>query len=756
MRFIVRAVRDDSHQLWHVTLSLPESKPRTLRRVENTQRPDFFFPQPEDVAPTETDSRLALCTGSPEMIQEVYDRIVTRGAAQAGDPERFGLYLFHTLIGRDWWDLMKQAVHDQLKRIELALSWPENDADLNRLNWEMMHYDIGHSLASEQVGITRMVPVETGEPGILSQPPRMLFVVGTSLSDPEVRPGAEYFGLLRQLRDADMERRVNTRVLLDATTKKLQKQMHSFRPEIVFMLCHGSEEGALEMQLEEGEDKARRWRTAREVCELLRIPGRPTSDAPGAPTTEPDTYPTIVVLSACYGGTVAGAHRTAPLAAQLVAGGIPVVVGMAGEVADSACRLFTRLFGQAILRGEALAVAAARARRAAFALGAPSAAAVDWAFPALYLSQDVGEQYAPTRRDPTPHERIMTAWIRAHERPDEPEVFCGREELLQTFTEILEERQRAVLAVHGNRGFGKSRALRELAAGAILEGHLTFILPFGAGKPPRTFAELREQAVERLKQFCQAHELLPPVPFLLHEISRPLPESRLERITDAELREWVRVEIDAGTPGEAPPLTPRLLRLALQHDLGATLARARGKYSFLGKTGLPIVLLDDVQEYAPEEVATLFKGEFLDTYGLGTASKPIPVALSFEQGGPADPHLRDVVQNPGVRADWLRLHALEKFPEEKDEDLLIYERMLLHPFYRQDPPKLSDRRWFFNEAPKPDSRARWTGGFREDLEGKPGCLADKKRLNSLLRGADPDRFVLEANDDDLLKKLAEE
>src|SRR6266581_2000452 len=41
-----------------------------------------------------------------------------------------------------------------------------------------------------------------------------------------------------------------------------------------------------------------------------------------------------------------GANEMAPLAAQLIMGGVPVVIGMAGRVADMTCRLFIRQLGR--------------------------------------------------------------------------------------------------------------------------------------------------------------------------------------------------------------------------------------------------------------------------------------------------------------------------------------------------------------------------------------------------------------------------
>ena len=56
-----------------------------------------------------------------------------------------------------------------------------------------------------------------------------------------------------------------------------------------------------------------------------------------------------------------------PLAVQLVAGGLPIVIAMTGRVSDVGCRLFTRRLGEMLLKeGDGLIAATAEARRASF------------------------------------------------------------------------------------------------------------------------------------------------------------------------------------------------------------------------------------------------------------------------------------------------------------------------------------------------------------------------------------------------------
>src|ERR1700760_573508 len=88
----------------------------------------------------------------------------------------------------------------------------------------------------------------------------------------------------------------------------------------------------------------------------------------------------------CSAPATRAVSRSATRAAALVSAGVPMVVGMSGEVADSACRLFTRRFYEALLQGESVAAATAEGRRAGLT-GADPYHTVDWAFPSLLLSE---------------------------------------------------------------------------------------------------------------------------------------------------------------------------------------------------------------------------------------------------------------------------------------------------------------------------------------------------------------------------------
>jgi hypothetical protein len=64
------------------------------------------------------------------------------------------------------------------------------------------------------------------------------------------------------------------------------------------------------------------------------------------------------LVNACHTGEPDSSYLS--FAAGLVRGGVPVAVGMAGEVADGACRIFTREFYRGLINCRNLDIAAPR------------------------------------------------------------------------------------------------------------------------------------------------------------------------------------------------------------------------------------------------------------------------------------------------------------------------------------------------------------------------------------------------------------
>ena len=148
-----------------------------------------------------------------QILSEILGYLVNRQPrSRERDVERFGRYLFATLLGNDLWKLLKDLAGQE--PIELALQCAETDRAFYRLPWEMMH-DEELFLAQQKqppVSITRRVKTSEsnaadaappdpviGERSVYGQatvnltlPPRVLFVVGTDLGTDVVRPGERW------------------------------------------------------------------------------------------------------------------------------------------------------------------------------------------------------------------------------------------------------------------------------------------------------------------------------------------------------------------------------------------------------------------------------------------------------------------------------------------------------------------------------------------------------------------------------------
>src|SRR5262249_59345873 len=134
-----------------------------------------------------------------------------------------------------------------------------------------------------------------------------------------------------------------------------------------------------------------------------------------------EVKPTLVVLSACYSGGGAGnggilaVRHMAPLAVELVQGGVPIVIGMAGRIAEHPCRVFTRRLGEALATGEPLVLASSDARFAALHDdNAGARASVDWAFPTVFLSERVPADFVPVEPVPAGVRPTVARRIRAY------------------------------------------------------------------------------------------------------------------------------------------------------------------------------------------------------------------------------------------------------------------------------------------------------------------------------------------------------
>jgi len=414
---------------------------------------------------------------------------VDASGVHAAALERYGKLLFDAALGKEAWrELVKEAATEPY--LELAIRGPADAAQTSphALRWEALH-DGTTAVAARgtainpgspgvlPVGIVRLVPtavpfIQNG-PGLLpsvNRIPRVLYAIGSRLTDPRVRAGAEFMGILRHL-----ERKggsIQPRVLQSASVGSLTSELERFQPDVLHIIGHGrlfAEEQCVKIQLRaETVGGADDWLTAGQLLDVFADAGH---------------WPKAVVLSACQTASAPTPVNALPFAAQLVAGGVPIVVAMAGDISDTACRVFTRALTQAIGDGVPVADAVISGRGAAFRQR-PDLDSADWALPAVFLA----EQLPPDIR------LVDTAAIKAMRQRIfdlnlgwDP-VFCGRGEFIDAMDRLLDGSDPLnVLAAYTQdsvKNYGGLRLLRELAARAVRAGCFPVLLgPYDQDPP---------------------------------------------------------------------------------------------------------------------------------------------------------------------------------------------------------------------------------------------------------------------------------
>ncbi|HET9897385.1 MAG TPA: CHAT domain-containing protein [Streptosporangiaceae bacterium] len=709
---------------WKVSLRCSVLDAPIARMISRLDGPCGGYPvvPPDDLPAGLPAAARALATASdPGLIDDMRINLAT---GQPGDGEiaTFGAYLHAVLFGGNWAAIASAAAGEHL---EVALRFPAGGWELMRLPWEIVQAPGQGGLAWSPITwhavITRLVSSADargggpdGGPGgerrelTVTISPRVLFVVGTDFHDESIRPGAEFFTVWEllqqeQLRQGHEGVLFDFRVLQRASSQRIEDEIASFRPSIVHFICHGDQAddgGYICMASidEQGRPVTDR-RDARRLLDLLRGPG--------------DSYPAVVVLSACYSASQPGqpgqpsqvsARVDAPLAAALVRGGVPIVVGMGGQVSDLACRLFARSFYKALLSRHSVTAATAEGRRAGMKHGADPGRTIDWALPMLFLADGLSPEIEV---DPGESQRMsrlakLASGLRDHPNPL---AFCDRIEIMQAQRALLDPRQRLRVLVLDESDyepdpqvpdrwgrFGKTRTLREIAARSVVTGHLPCLLTFGPGDVRPTSPTALLLALTRaVKDAAKLAGRTAPFDAQLGRLYA-LVTGRAGACPD-DLCAAVRDEYELGANADDSALFARVISEALHFDLRelARIGRAELNCPDLGV----IVLVDDVHMF--DAAARTFL-KLIGIGGLGDADLPAPVAFTYSsqprQAGyqSSVSLIRKFVEDNGQDAYFSYL-PLERF---KSSDLAPFSSP---DSLRSDPLSLVYRQYLLNLRP---------------------------------------------------------
>lgn len=425
----------------------------------------------------------------------------------------FGGYLQAVLLGEAW----KTIADLKQSPVELELHFDPADLTMQQLPWEMM-IDGEEPLGAAKglvVSVARIVDrAEPGAAGVeepkttpVEIPLRILFVIGY-LSDQGLRPGAEVLAI-RQLNATPPPPApgqivkpaecvdIDLRVLPQATLTELQAATEEFAPAVVHVVAHGRWEDKesrillTEKTETDGETGAKELSCSPEtlIANLRRNNG---------------DLPHVVVVNACHTGDAAFNDAYLPYAAQLVRMGVPIALGMAGEVADSACRIFSRALYQSILDLKPLPVAAAYARRAAIAAyNKDYRRSIEWSRLTVFRREKAVATVTFNRA-----RQSVAAAAYEYRKPYGQATLCDRLDSIRAYQQyrgvVAGAPCKTSLAFEvtvdesdfGSKEkqkekqkdkrlqIGKSHLLAEIAAQALLDGMLPCVAPSGPGYPP--------------------------------------------------------------------------------------------------------------------------------------------------------------------------------------------------------------------------------------------------------------------------------
>ena len=648
---------------------------------------------------------------------------VGKGKREKDLVRSLGRVLFELALGAAAWKRIKEeATGRGAREVELAIALPFGGGLVHSLPWEAMHdgrvfLAVDSDLTVAITRILRNAGKGSGQKPLpqMPAPARVLFVIGAESRDPEIRVGMDVLGMLRGAEHGPAG--IDPQILEAASIESLEKACAHFKPHIIHFVSHGrikGGEGQLQLQGDNADEVD--WVGAERLLRSLRL--------------EDGHLPAVVLLTGCR--SAAGGEHIDPLAAQLVQGGIPVALGMAGRISDRVCRLFARRFGVALSQGEPLVRALTAGRRAG--LQQQAAAAADdpaWAMPSIYLDAEVPIDHSLVD---VSNPSAVVSRVREYELSLEP-VFCGRLQLIEQLDRLLDKEDKLnnlVVYTEGLRDerLGKTRLLHEFAGRALRRGHLVVRiddLGVDISLLPRTYQQM---AVEMLRAILETRERfdldLPRRSLLVQEIER-LSGISLD-LSGADSSEYRRArlgafistcqknldEIDAEIGGS--------LKVLLAHDLTQLARDAREAHpTVLGPQHRVVVVLGGIGKWG--EVTSLLCQSLLDVYGFGKESEPVPVLATGAMVDAPEQLKRGLEK--ARSSDAISYEHLGRL--EGEEEVLAYQTVLLHPS-REQIGDLNPLPPYVPNFEMSGDQKYWEDALREVIQGVPGNFGERLRL----------------------------
>jgi len=646
----LRVLDSSGNELLDLETSNPLARTIRLPGGGGPDDPRWSFPLPPvdelNNLPTFLFTDPGSLTIEEEAIRLAYQKILDRDTGSR-EVELFGQYLFITLLGHHLWQQIKAHIKDLNEPIELAIQSAEANSVLSRYPWEMMHDGTDFLAFTPDLSLTRRCKVNYEIDAGQELEARLLFIIGTSLKDDVIRPGAEYISIVHDLARLRLSNQIQTRILVEATTEKIEAAIEEFCPTLVHVICHGrydSEGVYLELH-----DPSNPSQIKKVYASNFRMLLQTSKNLP---------LPRILLLSACNTATAEELSRGGELgssfAAELVEGGIPMVVGMGGRVADLACRLFARSFYKALLTNTNVAHAVAEGRRAAVRYGNyEPGSSIDWALPTLFLADSINEP-----RFVFSYEDWLADWQDAsrHYSYGAYPAFCTRYEVYEKFQLLMAQdtvqmqlsstgRPFQVLLCSSKPSeegiydsappkFGRSWQLRSLALKGIKEGHVICLVSseFESNKEASTtLIDLLTLTASAMKRTRLIFGLAPRNASYLQQLLDMVASDSDDPPPDGWPQELVQGW------GRGPGAEERMAS-ALRLDLLNLLESARANAGLLDENRIRMRLLflvDDIHKLSSKDADTFLR-LFIGLSGLQVVSEDIRIVLTYDEIGEMD------------------------------------------------------------------------------------------------------------------------
>jgi hypothetical protein len=335
----------------------------------------------------------------------------------------------------------------------------------------------------------------------------------------------------------------------------------------------------------------------------------------------------VMVLNACYTASlpqqparIDDVHL--PFAARLVQLGAAMVVGMAGEVADPACQLFTLRFYQALLTQTSVVDAASQARRTVLTAWPAYQQSMEWSRPVLFIAGGLDGTLELGAR---PTFDMTNAAQRFRRESTRPIMMCDRYDMMAAYDRLVNltdnlgsDKLMVALAVEENeKGLGKTRLLEEFAVRSVVDGFVPCLIRTEGEVPQNLlgFALALSDAINQTrKNFGLAMLAETEAQLIAFNSLAPPPPDAQRRRTMLGLRSMAK---DLGL------VAPEIVLDAIREDCKRLVTDIAAVTGLLHQ---PMILIDEFHRWAGAYNDVL---SCIDFAGIGTPEKPIPVVLNY-------------------------------------------------------------------------------------------------------------------------------